>query len=208
MRRCPPKSPMDGILSCPGVMCGSALLPTATGAFSAFAIKDARHAEHMVLVRGDVRGRAGVLTRVHSECLTGDVLGSLKCDCGPQLQLALRRLGQARAGILFYLRQEGRGIGLVHKMRAYRLQEIGFDTVQANVALGLPIDAREYRLVARVLRGLDVRSIRLLTNSPDKVQRIRRLGVRVAERVPLRTRATPQNIHYLRTKRDTLGHYL
>jgi len=187
-------------------MCGSALLPTAVGTFRAFAIKDAQNAEHLILIRGDVRGRSGVLTRVHSECLTGDVLGSLKCDCGPQLRLAIRRIAKARAGILFYLRQEGRGIGLVHKIRAYRLQEIGFDTVQANVALGLPIDAREYRLVARVLRGLRVRSIRLLTNSPDKVRKLRRSGVRIAARVPLRTRATPQNIHYLRTKREVLGH--
>jgi len=195
-------------LHCPGVLCGEAELPTRHGVFRAFAIKDARGQEHIVLIRGDVHGGVGVLTRVHSECLTGDVLGSRKCDCGPQLQLALRRIAKARAGMLFYLRQEGRGIGLVHKIRAYRLQELGFDTVQANVVLGLPIDAREYRLVATVLKGLGVRSIRLLTNSPDKVEKLRSYGVRIAGRMPIRTPATRHNMHYLRTKREVLGHDL
>lgn len=195
-------------MHCPGVLCGEATLPTRYGAFRAFAIKDAQGQEHIVLIRGDVRGKASVLTRVHSECLTGDVLGSRKCDCGPQLQLALRRIARAPTGMLFYLRQEGRGIGLVHKIRAYKLQEFGFDTVQANVVLGLPIDAREYKLVATVLSGLGVRSIRLLTNSPDKLKKLRSYGIRITGRVSLRTPATKHNIHYLQTKRDKLGHAL
>lgn len=201
-------SPSSPPLHCPGVLCGEAELPTRYGVFRAFAIKDAQGQEHIVLIRGDVRGKASVLTRVHSECLTGDVLGSRKCDCGPQLQLALRRITRAPVGMLFYLRQEGRGIGLVHKIRAYKLQEIGFDTVEANVVLGLPIDAREYRLVATVLTGLGVRSIRLLTNSPDKLKKLRSYGIRIAGRVSLRTPATRHNMHYLQTKREKLGHVL
>jgi GTP cyclohydrolase II len=193
---------------CPGVRCAEAALPTKYGMFRAFAIRDARGAEHIVLIRGDVQSKERVLVRVHSECLTGDVFGSEKCDCGSQLDLALRAIATESCGIICYLRQEGRGIGLTHKIHAYALQEQGLDTVEANVALGLPVDAREYRIVAEILRSFDVRSIRLLTNNPDKVQQLEACGIRITERVPLRTVPTRHNRSYLVTKRTKLGHAL
>lgn len=195
-------------LFCPGVRCAEALLPTKHGTFRAFAIRDAKGAEHIVLIRGEVAGQERVLVRVHSECLTGDVFGSEKCDCGSQLDLALRTIAIEACGIVCYLRQEGRGIGLTHKIHAYALQEQGLDTVEANVALGLPVDAREYGIVGEILRSFDVRSIRLLTNNPDKVQQLQASGIRIAERVPLRTAPTPHNRSYLATKRTKLGHAL
>lgn len=194
--------------SCPGVRCAEAVLPTRYGTFRAFAIRDAKGAEHIVLIRGEVQGKEGVLVRVHSECLTGDVFGSEKCDCGSQLDLALRAIAREACGMVCYLRQEGRGIGLTHKIRAYALQEQGLDTVEANVALGLPIDAREYRIVAELLRSFDVRSIRLMTNNPDKVQQLKACGIRIAEQVALRVTPTAHSKSYLETKRVKLGHTL
>ena len=164
---------------------------------------DAR--EHVALVIGQRDGRAP-LVRLHSECLTGDVLGSLKCDCGPQLAEALRQMENAGWGVLLYLRQEGRGIGLVNKLRAYDLQDQGFDTVDANRRLGFADDARDFGVAARMLRLIDIEEVRLLTNNPAKVAGLEAAGIAVTERVPIRIAANPHNEHYLETKRDRSGH--
>jgi GTP cyclohydrolase II len=148
------------------------------------------------------------VVRLHSECLTGDVLGSLKCDCGPQLHAALAAMADAPWGVLLYLRQEGRGIGLINKLRAYQLQDQGFDTVDANVRLGFPVEARDFGIAARMLALLGIGEVRLMTNNPEKVARLEREGVRVAERLPLALPANPHNAHYLSTKRDRTGHRL
>ena len=147
--------------------------------------------------------------RVHSECLTGDVFGSLRCDCGPQLDAALEAVATEGRGVVLYMRgHEGRGIGLLHKLQAYQLQESGADTVDANLALGLPADARDYGIGAQILVDLGVRSMRLLTNNPDKRAGLEGYGLTVVGRVPLPVRASPQNLRYLRTKRDRMGHDL
>jgi GTP cyclohydrolase II len=166
---------------------------------------DADATDHIALVIGK-RDSSAPVVRLHSECLTGDVLGSLKCDCGPQLHEALARIAGASWGILLYLRQEGRGIGLVNKLRAYALQDQGFDTVDANVRLGFAIDARDFSVAARMLTLLGVGQIRLLTNNPEKVAGIEAQGIRVEERLPLKVAANPHNAHYLDTKRDRTGH--
>jgi GTP cyclohydrolase II len=168
---------------------------------------DADAADHVALVIGQRDGSAPVV-RLHSECLTGDVLGSLKCDCGPQLHEALHRIADAGWGILLYLRQEGRGIGLVNKLRAYSLQDQGFDTVDANIRLGFAVDARDFSVAARMLRLLNVDQVRLLTNNPEKVAGLEAEGISVAERLPLQIAANPHNAHYLATKRDRTGHKL
>ncbi|MDE2435229.1 MAG: GTP cyclohydrolase II [Sphingomonadales bacterium] len=168
--------------------------------------------EHVALVIGDQRSDRAPLVRLHSECLTGDILGSLKCDCGPQLDAALEAMAdEARGGgwgVLLYLRQEGRGIGLINKLRAYELQDQGFDTVDANNRLGLPTEARDFPVAARMLELLGVRSIRLMTNNPGKVDALRAAGVDVAERVPHQLPPNPHNARYLATKRDRTGHLL
>lgn len=168
--------------------------------------------EHVALVLGRQRGDIAPLVRLHSECLTGDVLGSLKCDCGPQLDAALDAMAQAaRAGgwgVLLYLRQEGRGIGLINKLRAYQLQDQGFDTIDANTRLGLPIEARDFPVAAQMLALLGVSAIRLLTNNPAKVAALTAAGVTVLERVPHHLPHNPHNHHYLTTKRDRAGHLL
>ena len=167
--------------------------------------------EHVALVLGDP-GPGPPLVRLHSECLTGDVLGSLKCDCGPQLDAALDALAEeARAGgwgVLLYLRQEGRGIGLTNKLRAYRLQDQGFDTLEANRRLGFPEEARDFAIAARMLALLGVSAVRLMTNNPAKVAALEVAGVEVAERVPHQLPANPHNLRYLETKRDAAGHFL
>jgi GTP cyclohydrolase II len=163
--------------------------------------------EHVALLIGSPAG-APPLVRVHSECLTGDVLGSLKCDCGPQLDAALAAIAVSGWGILLYLRQEGRGIGLVNKLRAYALQDQGFDTVDANLRLGFADDERDFGVAARMLEALGQREVRLLTNNPRKVAALERLGIHVAERVPLKTDENPYNTGYLATKRDRSGHQL
>ena len=163
--------------------------------------------EHVALVVG-TRDASTPVVRLHSECLTGDVLGSLKCDCGPQLHSALHQIAEARWGVLLYLRQEGRGIGLINKLRAYALQDQGFDTVDANTRLGFAIDARDFSVAAQMLKLLAIRDIRLLTNNPAKVAGLEAEGVRVAERVPLSIAANPHNARYLDTKRDRTGHQL
>ena len=168
---------------------------------------DADAADHVALVVGQRDGSAPVV-RLHSECLTGDVLGSLKCDCGPQLHEALHQIADAGWGVLLYLRQEGRGIGLVNKLRAYSLQDQGFDTVDANIRLGFAVDARDFSVAAQMLRLLAVEEVRLLTNNPEKVAGLEAEGVKVVERLPLQIAANPHNAHYLATKRDRTGHKL
>jgi 3,4-dihydroxy 2-butanone 4-phosphate synthase/GTP cyclohydrolase II len=165
--------------------------------------------EHMALVRGAIGDGADVLVRVHSECVTGDVFGSLRCDCGPQLQAALRAVADEGRGVVLYMRgHEGRGIGLLHKLQAYQLQDSGADTVDANLELGLPADARDYGTGAQILADLGVRSMRLLTNNPAKRAGLEGYGLEILERVPLQVHATPQNLRYLETKRDRMGHDL
>ncbi len=165
-------------------------------------------AEHVAVEVGSPPRDAPVLARLHSACLTGDLLGSLKCDCGPQLQAALARMGEAGAGVLLYLDQEGRGIGLSNKMRAYSLQDQGFDTVDANHRLGFEDDERDFRVGAEMLRLMGIGAVRLLTNNPAKVRRMEEAGIRVAERVPLRVGETPENAAYLATKARRSGHLL
>ncbi|CAM3432802.1 3,4-dihydroxy-2-butanone-4-phosphate synthase [Occultella aeris] len=191
-------------------------LPTRHGEFTALAVREAGSgpdagpgAEHLVLVRGDVTSPEPVLVRVHSECVTGDVLGSRRCDCGPQLEESLARIDREGRGALILLRgHEGRGIGLIEKLRAYALQENGRDTVDANLDLGLPVDARSFAVVPRILDHLGVCSVRLLTHNPAKAQALRAGGVDVRGTVELTTHPTPENLAYLTTKRDRLGHHL
>ncbi len=185
-------------------------LPTAHGEFTAYGYRiTIDDSEHLALVYGDVSGPEPVLTRVHSECLTGDVLGSHRCDCGPQLNEAMARIVTEGRGVVVYLRgHEGRGIGLVAKLQAYALQDEGRDTVDANLDLGLPADSRHYGTATQVLRDLGVKSVRLLTNNPDKTASLEDFGITVAERVPLAIHPTEDNIDYLRTKRDRMGHLL
>jgi GTP cyclohydrolase II len=186
-----------------------ARIPTSMGEFQLFFYANTRdNKEHLALKRGKVRGKRDVLVRVHSECFTGDVLGSRRCDCGEQLHLALRQIAAAGAGVVIYLRQEGRGIGLFKKLCAYNLQDQGYDTVDANLMLGHQADERDYTMAARILQDLGVRSICLLTNNPQKIASLKEWGVDVAGRLPLETPANPENARYLRTKADRLHHLL
>ncbi|WP_458689894.1 bifunctional 3,4-dihydroxy-2-butanone-4-phosphate synthase/GTP cyclohydrolase II [Nocardia tengchongensis] len=184
-------------------------LPTRFGDFRVYGYADEHTgAEHLALVLGDPSGE-NALARVHSECLTGDAFGSLRCDCGEQLDAALEAVAAAGRGVVVYLRgQEGRGIGLLNKLRAYELQDGGADTVDANVRLGLPIDARDYRAAARILADLGVNSVRLLSNNPAKQSGLQANGIAVHARIPLQTQPTEHNVHYLATKRDRMSHEL
>lgn len=163
---------------------------------------------HLALVKGDVRGQSGVLVRVHSECLTGDVFGSRRCDCGPQLHQAMKQVATAGRGVILYMRQEGRGIGLGPKIQAYKLQEKGLDTVEANQKLGYAMDLREYGLGAQILCDLGLQTIRLLTNNPKKIVGLEGYGLKIVEQVPIRVSPNPHNARYLKTKREKLGHLL
>jgi GTP cyclohydrolase II len=183
-----------------------ASLPTRYGRFQMFVYETPEHKEHVALTLGAIHDCGSVLVRAHSECLTGDVLGSSRCDCGEQLADSLRFLQEERCGILLYLRQEGRGIGLAKKISAYALQEQGLDTVEANLALGLPEDMRDYRVAAEILLDLGVSRVRLLTNNPAKIEGLERYGVEIVERIPLRMEPNPSNLGYLRTKREKMGH--
>jgi 3,4-dihydroxy 2-butanone 4-phosphate synthase/GTP cyclohydrolase II len=167
---------------------------------------DGQH--HIALVRGEVAGQKNVLVRVHSECLTGDVFGSRRCDCGPQLHQAMRQVAEAGRGVIVYMRQEGRGIGLAPKIKAYKLQQQGYDTVEANQKLGYGMDLREYGLGAQILADLGLKTIRLLTNNPKKVVGLEGYGLKITEQVPIRMKPNPHNERYLKTKREKLGHLL
>ena len=184
-------------------------LPTEWGEFQMFLYEGCQDCkEHLVLVQGEVAGQKDGLVRVHSACVTGDVLGSRRCDCGEQLSLSMRLIAEAGAGVLLYLRQEGRGIGLLKKLHAYNLQDQGLDTVDANLALGHQADERDYDIAAHILFDLGIRSIRLLTNNPHKIESLERLGIGITERIPLMIRVTPDNRQYLRTKMERLHHML
>ncbi|MCA9568132.1 MAG: GTP cyclohydrolase II [Myxococcales bacterium] len=185
-----------------------ARLPTRYGDFRVVAFDADDGKEYGAVVKGDVAGREDVPVRLHSECFTGDVMGSVKCDCRDQLEAALEYLGQAECGAVIYLRQEGRGIGLANKIRAYALQDAGLDTVEANLALGFRDDERRYDVAADILAELDVRSVKVLTNNPNKLAGLTRHGIRVTGRIPLQVDTRPQNVHYLSTKASKSGHML
>lgn len=187
----------------------SARIPTEVGEFHLCYYQNNLDAkEHLALVLGDIATSAPVLVRVHSECFTGDVLGSLRCDCGPQLNQAMRQIAQAGAGVIVYLRQEGRGIGLLDKLRAYNLQDEGYDTVDANLMLGHQADARDYTVAACILRDLGVREVQLLTNNPSKIEGLEQLGITVTQRVPMPPTLNVENAAYLATKMERMRHLL
>ena len=202
---------------CPGVgrdqvcvrIAGVAELPSRFGAFQIVAFWNNRDdKEHVALVHGDVADQSGVPVRVHSECLTGDVLGSLRCDCRDQLEAALKLIGQMERGVLLYLRQEGRGIGLINKSRAYSLQDRGLDTVEANLALGFRDEERDFAVAAHMIQSLRIRSVQLMTNNPFKIEELKKNGVEIAARLPHHLPPNPHNRFYLETKTAKMGHYL
>ncbi len=187
----------------------SARIPTDEGEFElALYLSNHDDKEHLALSYGDARDADDLLVRVHSECFTGDVLGSRRCDCGEQLHRAMRLIADAGRGLILYLRQEGRGIGLLNKLHAYNLQDQGYDTVEANLALGHQADERDYAIAALILEDLGVRSIRLLTNNPHKMESLQQLGVQLTDRVPLPADVNPDNAYYLRTKVERMRHLL
>ena len=181
-------------------------LPTKFGEFTISTFEEPCGKDHISLTIGDIKNENTVMCRVHSECLTGDALHSLRCDCGPQLQAAMKKLAKNKSGILLYLRQEGRGIGLVNKIRAYALQDQGHDTVEANEMLGFAADLREYNICLDILEHFKITSVNLLTNNPKKVSALEEVGIRVTQRTSLHEGENEENQEYLNTKRDKMGH--
>jgi GTP cyclohydrolase II len=195
--------------SAPVRIVAEAVLPTRFGRFTILGVQGRKPEDTaVVLRRGPINGRTAPLVRIHSQCLTGDVLLSQRCDCGGQLELSLRKIAAARAGLLLYLPQEGRGIGLMNKLRAYQLQDGGMDTVEANESLGFAADAREYDFPAKILKKLGATRIRLLSNNPDKIKQLESAGIRVVERVPCQPRLSKISRAYLQTKKRKMGHLL
>lgn len=195
----------DSLVNC----VASPLMPTEYGEFRAYGYVNQLNGEHHVaLVKGEIGDGKDILCRVHSECLTGDVFGSLRCDCGQQLAQAMKQIEKEERGILLYMRQEGRGIGLMNKLKAYELQQQGMDTIEANLALGFEEDLREYYIGAQILKDLGVKTMRLLTNNPDKVYQLADFGIEITKRVPIEMPANPHDLFYLRTKKHKMGHFL
>jgi GTP cyclohydrolase II len=185
----------------------STRIPTDTGEYQLYLYKNKQDdKEHMALVMGDVESADNVLVRVHSECFTGEVLGSLRCDCGEQIHLAMEMISSAGLGVLIYLRQEGRGIGLLDKLHAYNLQDLGYDTIDANLALGHQADERDFTVAASILQDLGILSVQLLTNNPWKIEELGKLGIPVVNRVPLQPTITPENFDYLTSKVKRMNH--
>jgi GTP cyclohydrolase II len=202
-----PQEPLTPVTAALVEFLAEARVPTEHGSFTMKLFREkATGLEHVAMVMGDVQGSA--LVRVHSECMTGDVFGSLRCDCGPQLQFALSEIGKRGSGVVVYLRQEGRGIGLANKLRAYQLQDQGLDTVEANQHLGFAADLRKFDTAAEILSTLGVKSVKLMTNNPRKVQTLKDQGVQIEERVPVRSDVQPENERYLGTKARKLGHHI
>ncbi len=183
-------------------------LPTEYGLFQLYVSEDPQSGnENNALVMGDVQNGEPVLTRLHSECLTGDVFHSLRCDCGPQLNEAMKMIAQEGRGVILYHREEGRGIGLLNKVKAYKLQENGADTVEANIMLGFDVDARDYRDAAKLLKDLGITSLRLITNNPKKIESLIEFGFIIEDRIPLHVGQSPFNAHYRLTKEEKMGHF-
>lgn len=186
-----------------------ARVPTSEGTFElCLYANDQDDKEHFSLHTGDLNGATDVLIRIHSECLTGDLLGSERCDCGPQLHLAMQKITDHGRGLIIYLRQEGRGIGLNDKLRAYNLQDAGYDTVEANLLLGREVDERDYSIAAAIINKLGIRTVQMMTNNLDKLDALESCGIRVTSRIPLETGWTEENKHYLQTKADRMNHQL
>ncbi|MFQ8602273.1 MAG: GTP cyclohydrolase II, partial [Anaerovoracaceae bacterium] len=184
-------------------------MPTKYGEFKAHCYINKLNGEHHIaLVMGDISDGKDVLCRVHSECMTGDVFGSLRCDCGQQLDKAMKMIAEKKSGVLLYMRQEGRGIGLVNKLKAYNLQDKGFDTLEANIALGFKGDLREYYIGAQILRDIGIKSLDLLTNNPDKVYQLEDYGMKISRRIPIEIKANKYDRFYLKTKQQRMGHIL
>lgn len=184
-----------------------ALLPNKFGTFVIYAFKEGEK-EHIVLTMGDIVGKEAVLARLHSECLTGDALFSQRCDCGPQLEEAMRRIAEAGSGVIFYLKQEGRGIGLANKIRAYHLQDEGMDTVEANLHLGFGEDERDYSIIKPIMKFLRIKSLRLMTNNPSKLEKLKAEGIKIDERLAIEVGKNPNNEAYLKTKLEKMRHML